>query len=145
MIYPGSGAGRGSWLFTQPRKLRHYWAPSVSSRIIPGAGVAGLEFAVGSAWSEVRDFGFAWRNSFSKGRAVFDDSMETSSQLDVGAGGSKVLLLLWDPVTPRVFPWHWGSSVDAQGPALHPGQRNIGMLFLAPPWHFLEVTATFES
>lgn len=70
MIYPGSGAGRGSWLFTQPRKLRHYWAPSVSSRIIPGAGVAGLEFAVGSAWSEVRDFGFAWRNSFSKGRAV---------------------------------------------------------------------------
>lgn len=74
-----------------------------------------------------------------------DDSMETSSQLDVGAGGSKVLLLLWDPVTPRVFPWHWGSSADAQGPALHPGQRNIGMLFLAPPWRFLEVTATFES
>lgn len=145
MIYPGSGAGRGSWLFTQPRKLRHYWAPSVSSRIIPGAGVAGLEFAVGSAWSEVRDFGFAWRNSFSKGRAVFDNSTETSSQLDVGAGGSKVLLLLWDPVTPRVFPWHWGSSADAQGPALHPGQRNIGMLFLAPPWRFLEVTATFES
>lgn len=145
MIYPGSGAGRGSWLFTQPRKLRHYWAPSVSSRIIPGARVAGLEFAVGSAWSEVRDFGFAWRNSFSKGRAVFDDSTETSSQLDVGAGGSKVLLLLWDPVTPRVFLWHWGSSVDAQGPALHPGQRNTGMLFLAPPWRFLEVTATFES
>lgn len=76
MIYPGSGAGRGSWLFTQPSKLRHYWARSVSSGIIPGAEVAGLEFAVGSARSEVRDLGLPGEIPSAKAGLLFDDSME---------------------------------------------------------------------
>lgn len=94
-------------------------------------------------------FGFAQRNSFRGGWAVCGDSTEMSSPLDVGAGRSKVLKSSRDP--PTLKPWE-GAAEHSRGTGAHPwmpctapGQRNIGMLFLAPPWHFLEVTVTFES
>lgn len=84
LIYLRSEAGRGSWLFThagQPSKLRHYWAESVFSQLIPGVKAVGLEFAVGSVRYPAErgeGFGFAESsssNTFSKGLAAFDDCM----------------------------------------------------------------------
>lgn len=81
---------------------------------------------------------------------MLGDSLGMSS-MDVGAGGSKVLVLLWGPITLKQWegaaehPMALGLIHGCSGPCTAPGQGNIGMLLLAPPWQFLEVTVTFES
>lgn len=48
---------------------------------------------------------------------MFADSMEMSSPLEVGTGGSQVLMLLWGPVTLK--QWE-GAAEHSRGTGAHP-------------------------
>lgn len=121
--------------FHTAEQMKAFLCPGVSSRIIPGPGVPGLEFAVGFAQNEGRDLGMPGEIPSAK------------------AGLCLMIPWMWEQGPAAALGSHHSQRIPVglgpihgcSGPCAPPAQGNFAILLLAPPWHSLEVTVTFES